>query len=89
MPFNMLTEKATAGMVAGFLTLALIICSPLPCQAVTIVKSGEVIPRKNTIAVGLVSMEREPAYAWRNLGPGGPLWGCLRISTGRRTSCFL
>lgn len=197
MPFNMLTEKATAGMVAGLLALALIIGSPLPCQAVDIVKnghaaavivtgpqpsqesrlaarqlahyihlvtgaqlqikssappsqarilvgpsacptairsrlrhlsrggyliessgdrvvlagngrngtffavykflersvgvrwlwpgkSGEVIPRKDTIAVGRVSMEREPAYVWRNLGPGGPLWGGMDKWTAQR-----
>jgi hypothetical protein len=38
-------------------------------------ESGEVIPKKSTLALDPVSMEQEPAYAWRNLGPEGPLWG--------------
>src|SRR5689334_9518486 len=36
---------------------------------------GEIVPEKHDIAVERASVRREPAYLWRDLGPGGALWG--------------
>lgn len=36
---------------------------------------GEVTPRRATIEVDDIAIRREPAYLWRDLGPGGSLWG--------------
>jgi hypothetical protein len=35
---------------------------------------GEVIPARKSLAVKDVSIAKEPAFAWRFLGPGGALW---------------
>ena len=37
--------------------------------------SGEVVPRRSNLTVELVSYTKEPAFLWRDLGPGGALWG--------------
>ena len=36
---------------------------------------GEVVPRKESLRVESVSLTKEPAFLWRDLGPGGSLWG--------------
>jgi len=36
---------------------------------------GEVVPRRTTLAAEEVSYTKEPAFLWRDLGPGGALWG--------------
>ena len=38
-------------------------------------ETGEVAPRQNDLKVENVSLAREPAFVWRDLGPGGALWG--------------
>src|SRR5512140_1688923 len=38
---------------------------------------GEVVPKIRDLRVGTTSIEREPAFVWRDLGPGGALWGPL------------
>lgn len=38
---------------------------------------GEVVPRRPTLGIGRVSIREEPAFVWRDLGPGGALWGPL------------
>ena len=45
---------------------------------------GEVVPRAERVAVPAISVEREPAFVWRNLGPGGALWGRLDKWTKER-----
>jgi hypothetical protein len=36
---------------------------------------GEVTPRQRGLTVADTSITREPAFVWRDLGPGGSLWG--------------
>jgi hypothetical protein len=36
---------------------------------------GEVTPRRETLTASAASIEKEPAFLWRDLGPGGALWG--------------
>ncbi|HUS08480.1 MAG TPA: DUF4838 domain-containing protein, partial [Bryobacteraceae bacterium] len=36
---------------------------------------GEVVRPRPTITVENAAIEQEPAYLWRDLGPGGALWG--------------
>ena len=36
---------------------------------------GEVVPHRPSLSVGKVSIQAEPAVVWRDLGPGGALWG--------------
>jgi hypothetical protein len=36
---------------------------------------GEVVPQGAALTVPETSILREPAYVWRDLGPGGALWG--------------
>ncbi|MFB3826609.1 MAG: DUF4838 domain-containing protein [Bryobacteraceae bacterium] len=38
---------------------------------------GEVVPRRVDLRVPQTAIERAPAYLWRDLGPGGALWGFL------------
>ena len=38
---------------------------------------GEVVPEQREIDPPEMSLEREPAFVWRALGPGGALWGPL------------
>jgi hypothetical protein len=38
---------------------------------------GEVVPRRADLRVPQTAIERAPAYLWRDLGPGGALWGPL------------
>jgi hypothetical protein len=38
---------------------------------------GEIVPRAASLKVPAVSEVRQPAFVWRNLGPGGALWGKL------------
>lgn len=38
---------------------------------------GEVIPRRPTLRVPETTQRHVPAYVWRDLGPGGALWGSL------------
>jgi len=38
---------------------------------------GEVVPGKPDLRVPEVSIIRQPAYLWRDLGPGGALWGAM------------
>jgi hypothetical protein len=45
---------------------------------------GEVVPRVSTIQIPEASLDRQPAYIWRDLGPGGALWGPLDKLTAER-----
>jgi hypothetical protein len=45
---------------------------------------GTIVPRIDTLRVPPVSLREEPAYAWRDLGPGGALWGPLDRWTKER-----
>ena len=36
---------------------------------------GEVLPQQPSFAVDDVCLREEPDFAWRQMGPGGPLWG--------------
>jgi len=38
-------------------------------------ESGTVIPKSKSLAVAPLSLQKEPAFLWRFLGPGGALWG--------------
>jgi hypothetical protein len=45
---------------------------------------GEVVPRNTSLTVGDVSLRQAPAYVWRDLGPGGALWGSMDKLTAER-----
>lgn len=36
---------------------------------------GEVVPPQKSLAIKQTALLAEPAFLWRNLGPGGTLWG--------------
>jgi hypothetical protein len=36
---------------------------------------GEVVPQRETLTAATASIAKEPAFLWRDLGPGGALWG--------------
>ena len=38
---------------------------------------GELVPNQPSLRIGAVAVEHQPAYVWRDLGPGGALWGPL------------
>ncbi len=38
---------------------------------------GEHVPKSANLRVAEVAIDREPAYVWRDLGPGGALWGFM------------
>jgi hypothetical protein len=38
---------------------------------------GEIVPKRSSLTVSEVSIHQEPAYVWRDLGPGGALWGSM------------
>jgi hypothetical protein len=38
-------------------------------------ENGEVVPKTGALRLEAVSVQQEPAYLWRDLGPGGALWG--------------
>ncbi|MFB3829006.1 MAG: DUF4838 domain-containing protein [Bryobacteraceae bacterium] len=38
-------------------------------------ETGEVVPRRRTIAVGPIDDAQQPDFLWRDRGPGGALWG--------------
>lgn len=38
-------------------------------------ESGTVVPKTASLRVPAISIEEQPAYLWRRLGPGGALWG--------------
>lgn len=40
-------------------------------------KLGEVVPKLRSLAVPPTRIHEVPAFAWRDLGPRGPLWGPL------------
>jgi dienelactone hydrolase len=40
-------------------------------------ETGEVVPRRESLKVEQQSIVQEPAWLWRDLGPGGALWGAL------------
>jgi hypothetical protein len=42
---------------------------------------GEVVPVKQTIEIGEIDNFEEPAFKWRNRGPGGALWGASKGPT--------
>ena len=47
--------------------------------------SGEVVPRASSLTVNETSIGTQPAYAWRDLGPGGALWGPMdKLSAERK-----
>lgn len=45
---------------------------------------GEVVPRVKNLVVDEILIKQSPAYIWRNLGPGGVLWGALDKETAER-----
>lgn len=45
---------------------------------------GEVVPAATSLAVPEVSLQQAPAYVWRDLGPGGALWGPMDKLTAER-----
>jgi hypothetical protein len=47
---------------------------------------GEYIPKNNSLRVGLISIREQPSFVWRNLGPGGALWGSMDKWTAERKS---
>jgi hypothetical protein len=47
-------------------------------------ESGEYIPKNTALRVGQISINEQPAYVWRDLGPGGALWGSMDKWTAER-----
>jgi Domain of unknown function (DUF4838) len=45
---------------------------------------GEIVPHAASLRVPPVSIATSPAFVWRNLGPGGALWGPLDKLTKER-----
>jgi hypothetical protein len=45
---------------------------------------GEQVPHRTSLIVDAASSQREPAYVWRDLGPGGALWGSMDKWTAER-----
>src|SRR5579872_34973 len=45
---------------------------------------GEVVPKRSSLAVVAIALQQEPAYIWRDLGPGGALWGPMDKLTAER-----
>lgn len=45
---------------------------------------GESVPKREELRIPQVSFQQEPAYIWRDLGPGGALWGPMDKWTAER-----
>jgi hypothetical protein len=45
---------------------------------------GEVVPAATSLTVADISLQQAPAYVWRDLGPGGALWGPMDKLTAER-----
>jgi dienelactone hydrolase len=40
-------------------------------------ENGDVVPKASSLRIEPMNVEQEPAYLWRDLGPGGALWGAM------------
>jgi hypothetical protein len=47
-------------------------------------ENGEVVPKASSLLIEPMNVEQEPAYLWRDLGPGGALWGAMDKWTAER-----